>query len=408
MLMSSSPALAQSLGTVKLDSFETPNDGAAGPVTLGQPLAAGQSYAVTVSGTWSAWLPANWNRDDAGSTVCGTPEDHPVTPSRNRPDSKVGQDSEWLFARPWKRPCSGNRPNVPYTYTGFQINAGTGFTHVTPSGGSGSAPAGNHSYTYIVQGTGVDPQFELRDSSTTDNNGVLTISVAPVQSANSIAPQVAAPSRSCTATGGFLKTDAKRRAHGARLLFARKIRRRVNIDVFQTSVGRRVIGERLVARYRNLDHSLNWSGVANRPGRKVTDGYYFVRYRMTLGNGIVDTRRVTLRRVRGHFTKRPSFYRRASCGLLSSYKLERPVFGGRTSRAVGIAYRLGRAARVRLTVLRGTRAVRRFATVSRRAHRTYRLRFDAAGRPIGDYKVRLTAVDAAGRSVTATLTTRRL
>ena len=55
----------------------------------------------------------------------------------------------------------------------------------------------------------------------------------------------------------------------------------------------------------------------------MTDGYYFVRYR--LGD---DTRRFALRRSNGRFTKVGDFYRRATCDLVPSYKLIRPVFGG--------------------------------------------------------------------------------
>src|SRR3954471_13101299 len=84
-------ALAQDQ-TIKLDSYEAPSDGTAGPVTTSEALAAGQSYAVTVSGTWSAWNEHTWNRNDSGSTVCGAPEDRPVTPSPGRPVTKVGQD----------------------------------------------------------------------------------------------------------------------------------------------------------------------------------------------------------------------------------------------------------------------------------------------------------------------------
>ena len=59
-------------------------------------------------------------------------------------------------------------------------------------------------------------------------------------------------------------------------------------------------------------------------GRKVTDGYYFVRLRMNLGASKADYRRVTLRRENGRWLKRPPHYRKESCALLTSYKLLRP------------------------------------------------------------------------------------
>ncbi len=233
---------------------------------------------------------------------------------------------------------------------------------------------------------------------------------APPQTAP--APAASAPSSSgpsCTASAGFRSIDVDRRSGGRSLSlgFTRARSQPVAVDVFQQSVGRRVIGERLVARFTERSGSVTWNGRANRPGRRVTDGYYFVRYRMGTG-ATADTRRVALRRVRGRFTTRPEFYRRASCDLLRSFKLERPVFGGRANRALNVSYQLTRGARVTVEVLRGSRVVRRFATTQQQARRTYRLRFDAEGTPRGDHRVRITAARTGERTVTSTLTARRL
>ncbi len=189
--------------------------------------------------------------------------------------------------------------------------------------------------------------------------------------------------------------------------FTRAVQQPVTVDVFQQSVGRRVVGERLVARFSNRSSGLTWNGRANRPGRRVTDGYYFVRYRIAQPGGETDVRRITLRRVNGRFSARPDFYRRATCDLLRSYKLERPVFGGRSNRDLGISYRLAEAARVEVTVTRGSRTVRRFAASQRQAGRTFRLRLDSEGLARGDYRVTLVA-RRGGRTVRSVLTTRRL
>jgi hypothetical protein len=212
---------------------------------------------------------------------------------------------------------------------------------------------------------------------------------------------------SCVGRGGFASARVSRRGRGTRFTFRRRVRERVTVDVFQTSVGRRVIGERLVARHRNRTRSFTWDGRANRPSRRVTDGYYFARYTMRLPNGARDVRRVTLRRARGRWSVRPAFYRRESCGLVASYKLVRPVFGGRTNRSLGISFRLTRSANVSVVVLRGRRVVARFRAGSRRAGRTYRLRFDSERRGRSDYRVRLTATRGSQR-VVSTLTSRRL
>jgi hypothetical protein len=142
-------------------------------------------------------------------------------------------------------------------------------------------------------------------------------------------------------------------------------------------------------------------------GRHVRDGYYFVRFREPFGSGRVDYRRITLRRVHGRFRTRPSFYRHASCGLLQSYKLGRPVFGGSSNGPLTAAYRLSEAGRVTVTVRRGTRVIHRFALKRVRAHRTYRLRLAAKRLRRADYRVTLVAT-AGRRRVTSTLVSRRL
>ena len=128
--------------------------------------------------------------------------------------------------------------------------------------------------------------------------------------------------------------------------------------------------------------------------------------RYTLGK---DTRRVTLRRANGRFTRVGDFYRRASCDLVPSYKLTRPVFGGTRPRALGITYRVATRARVTVTVLRGRTWSRRFAARTVAANKTQRLTLPARGKLArGDYK-RAAGRRRRGRStVTSTLMSRRL
>ena len=83
------------------------------------------------------------------------------------------------------------------------------------------------------------------------------------------------------------------------------------------------------------------------------------------------------------------------------------MFGGTGRRPLGIAYRLARPGRVTVEVLRGTRRVKRFATRSRRASRTYRNTLAARGRPAGDYRVRIT-VRSGRATVRSVLVSRRL
>jgi hypothetical protein len=55
--------------------------------------------------------------------------------------------------------------------------------------------------------------------------------------------------RACVASGGFLRVGVKGRPRGVGLTFERRGTEPVDVDVFQSSRGRRVIGERLVARF---------------------------------------------------------------------------------------------------------------------------------------------------------------
>jgi hypothetical protein len=163
----------------------------------------------------------------------------------------------------------------------------------------------------------------------------------------------------------------------------------VQVDVFRQSVGRRVIGNRLVARF-NRARGFAWSGRATRPGRSVGDGYYFARLRIRLPGGRISERRVALVRRAGRFRPRPGFDRAASCALLQTAKLERSVFGGRGNRALSVTFRLSREARVGVEVLRGRRVVRRLPAGARRAGLTHRLRLPSERLRRGDYRIRIT------------------
>ena len=129
------------------------------------------------------------------------------------------------------------------------------------------------------------------------------------------ADHVDAPT-ACAATAGFTSVGLRRSGRGLRLDLTPRAGGAATVSVFQQSSGRRITGERLVARFTNRTGSFTWNGRANQKGRTVTDGYYFVRYRIA-----GDTRRIALRRSNGRFTKVGDFYRRATCDLVPSYKL---------------------------------------------------------------------------------------
>ncbi len=211
----------------------------------------------------------------------------------------------------------------------------------------------------------------------------------------------------CASRAGFRRLRVSARGRKLRFSFATRVKSPVTVAVFQSSVGRRVVGNRRVARFTGRRRSFTWNGRGNR-GKPVRDGFLFARVRVQVAKGVTDVRRVTLRRRGGRFTRvGRSFYRRRSCGLLTEYKLGAPVFGGRRSRALRIAFRLSSPSRVTVQLRKGGKVVKRFVTKRRRSHRTYRLRASSRRLARGRYTVRLTARHG-GRKVTSTLLARRL
>jgi hypothetical protein len=214
----------------------------------------------------------------------------------------------------------------------------------------------------------------------------------------------------CPARNGFRSASARPRGRRVRLRVAHRSGRPVRVDVFQVSHRRRVLGQRLVARFDGRARGFTWNGRANHAGKRVTDGFYFVRLRTRTGaqGELTDTRRFALRRTDGRFTLRPSFHRRTSCGTLQAFKLVRPVFGGRGDGPLRINYRLRRRAGVQVQVRRDGRVLKTFKARVRRANRTFRLAFPArAAAARGDYRVRIRVRRGTARTV-ATLTARRL
>ncbi len=219
----------------------------------------------------------------------------------------------------------------------------------------------------------------------------------------------------CASTAGFDHVGARpHSAHGddeagsgAGLTFsaARRQARSYDVEVFRQSSGRRITGERRVARFTKRSKTFTWSGT----GRRLGSGYYFVRFTMDLGGGRKDVRRVTLKRSRGRFRVARAFYLRDTCGALESFKLSRPVFGGPGDRPLSIAYRVTSGAdSVRVEALRGKKVIRRFKAKGAQARQTYRLRLPAKGIARGtDVRIRIT-VQRANARTTSTLTSRRL
>ena len=210
----------------------------------------------------------------------------------------------------------------------------------------------------------------------------------------------------CTYRSGFGSASASGRGRRARFAFA-GTGGRVDVDVFQHSVGRRVVGERLVARYTNRSRSFTWNGRANRRGRRVADGMLSVRFTTRTSGGRVDRRRETLRRSGGRYFAARDFDLPESCSGVRRFKLLRPVFGGRSNRANDATFVLGGEATVTLEIRKGSEVVRRIEAGRRAPGVRHRLRVDAEGLPRGELELRL-IVQAAGRPLEQRLYARRL
>jgi hypothetical protein len=202
----------------------------------------------------------------------------------------------------------------------------------------------------------------------------------------------------CPTTTGFRSVSARARGHGLSIGFVPRTTNPVRVDVFESSVGRRVIGDRLVARFSGRRTGVAWNGRPRR-GRRLSDGVFYVRLSVKGVSGKTDTRRITLVRSHGSFRGTPPHYERINCGIFESLKLKRPVFGGTTHRSVGIAYRVAETAQVSIEVRRGKTVVRRYARVIRAPGRTFRLTLSPNGLRPGEYTFRIT-----GRTLTGSAT----
>jgi acyl-homoserine-lactone acylase len=207
----------------------------------------------------------------------------------------------------------------------------------------------------------------------------------------------------CIAGSGFRSTSFSRRGSGFRFTFSRRSRAPVTIEVFQAARGSSV-GSRRLARFRRSS-SFTWDGKVR--GRRLPDGFYYARYTGLATNGKPEVRTYAFRLLRGRMFRLPSFTRPGNCGLLRTYFLSSPAFGGRRNRSLYAHVKMARAGRATVELFRGSRRVRRIGTFSLRSQRTRAIRINPVGLPGGSYRVKVSVV--AGRARTSKgLSARRL
>jgi hypothetical protein len=179
-----------------------------------------------------------------------------------------------------------------------------------------------------------------------------------------------------------------------------------NVVVFQESIGRRVIGERRVATFRGRTRSFTWNGRANGGGHAPRDGVLLVQFRTQTPSGL-GVRNLLLRRRHGRYASLSAYTKRKACSLLRTFSLTRPVFGGSTSRRLGVTVRVRHASRIRLTLRRGGHVVRTLSSRRLRAGQRVRLYVRPRGLAVAAYAVTLD-VTSGSRRGSAVISSRRL
>jgi hypothetical protein len=211
----------------------------------------------------------------------------------------------------------------------------------------------------------------------------------------------------CASSTAFERVGVRPRGRGLAFSFRRRGNAPVTVDLFRSNRGRR-IGTRRVRRFANRMTAFRWNGRRGDRGRRVVDGHYHVRFTTRTPSGGRDTRRAALVRRNGRWHVRPVHYRRTPCGLVETFKLFRPVFGGSRRVPLGISFRLNQQADVEIEVRQRGRVVARVPKRSYVAGRAIRLRVSARRIPRrGDVRVMMRATRT-GRAVTQALTGRKL
>jgi hypothetical protein len=297
---------------------------------------------------------------------------------------------------------------------------GTRFLQVEPSGklveqgfflpttGSTSAPHWNPfdpTIVYAIDYTrGVDILRYKGDTYVPDASGQVVADPSKVPGTGGKQPDVAA----CASAAGFNSASVAPKGKTVGFKVNRREQRPFNVDVFQQTQGRKVIGNRLVARFTKKTKSFKWNG-KDRKGRRLGKGNYFVRFTMKTGSGVTDNRRATLKYSGGKFRKAPDFYQRVDCGAFKSLKLSSSAFGGSTKAPLGIAYKLAIQVKdVTIQVKVGSKVVKTF-TGKGEPNRTFRFKLPAKAVKAGKTaKVVVTANRPGSASPRITLAANRL
>ena len=213
-------------------------------------------------------------------------------------------------------------------------------------------------------------------------------------------PNEPTPQPGCAVASGFSNASVAPQGKGLRFDFSRSVDAPVRADVFQSSIGKRLVNKR-VKRFEDRTQSFTWNG--RKKG--LRNGTFVARLRIKVPGGGVDTRRFSLQRKGGKFKLLPAFKAPKTCGLIKKAEFRRNVFGGGRNQEAAIRFRLNEAAKVSAVVKRGNKTVKTFKARTFQADRTASLLFRA--KPRGLYTVTLNAERGQSRA-TITLSAKRV
>jgi hypothetical protein len=206
----------------------------------------------------------------------------------------------------------------------------------------------------------------------------------------------------CVAGAGLRNVAATRRGKGLRLAFTGAGKRAVDIDVFRVSRADRVLTAKRVARFQNRRTAFTWAA------KGAANGVYVVRFRVRGNGGGALAQRVAVRRGGGRFSRLGPLERRATCDAVERLALDKPVFGGRSGRALRLVARLSKTGTVDVDLLRGGRVVRSTKPRAATPGTTVRIAIPSKGLARGGYAVRVTLRIGESTVDTVTLRAQRL
>lgn len=132
-----------------------------------------QKYRITMSGTYSQWVPPQWT--DQGVCIRGKAELLPMYPSPAKTNGPVGADPFYRFARPFYGPCE-KVLDLGETISPmmFSLDGGNYYSISVPMV---ALYRKDHAYIYEVVGQGYPLKVRLDDAVLDDNYGQIFIMI---------------------------------------------------------------------------------------------------------------------------------------------------------------------------------------------------------------------------------------